>query len=166
MYNFKRRIDALKAAVEIRKTELSAHDPFVLFQPWSMLEDQYHVFYYPEGMYRPPEKYGLLSFSDACALMARWPGDLSCKISMGGCLEWLFVFHQIGNNSELYTQEQLERFLRDDLEKYPRLTFLLTTEEGRDLGETLARLPQSCVVRLEDIRRWENSVSEQDGTKC
>lgn len=84
--------------------------------------------------------------------MAQWSGNLSCKISMGSCLEWLFVLHQIGDNSKLYTQEQLDRFANEDVEKYPQLAFLLETEDGRELVENLVRLPQCCKVQLKDLQ--------------
>lgn len=152
MYNFKKRIEVLEAAIKNQTRELSLHDPFVLLQPWCLILDQYQVFYYPEGMFRPPQKYGMLRFQEACALMAQWSGNLSCKISMGSCLEWLFVLHQIGDNSKLYTQEQLDRFANEDVEKYPQLAFLLETEDGRELVENLVRLPQCCKVQLKDLQ--------------
>ena len=151
MTNFKRRLEALEAALKDKVAERRLHDPFVQLSPWSMIGDQYQVNYYPEGMYRPPEESGLIGFSDACAMLAEWPGELCCKISMGSCLEWLFVFYQFGEGGDMYTQEQLDRFMTKDMDNNPQLSFLLATEEGKGIAEIMLRLPQSCVVRLDDL---------------
>ena len=151
MTSFKRRIEALEAALKDKMAERRSHDPFVQLIPWSIIGDKYQVNYYPEGMYRPPEKSGLISFSDACAMLADWPVELCCKISMGSCLEWLFVFYQFGEGCSVYTQEQLDRFMIKDMDNNPQLSFLLTTEEGKGLAEIMLRLPQSYMVRLDDL---------------
>ena len=151
MTSFKRRLEVLEAALKNQMAAKRMRDPFIQLKPWSMIEDQYQVSYYPEGMYRPPEKSGLMCFADAYTVLGKYPGDLRCQISMGSCLEWLFTFYQFGEGSEMYTQEQLDRFIRKDMEHHPRLSFLLTTEEGKNLAEIMLRLPQSYVVRLDDL---------------
>lgn len=152
MTSFKRRIEVLEAALRNQMAAKRMHDPFVQLKPWSMIEDQYQVSYYPEGMYRPPEKSGLMCFADVCAMLAKYPGDLCCQISMGSCLEWLFVFYQFGEGGDVYTQEQLDRFIKKDMENNPQLSFLLTTEEGKNLAEIMLRLPQSYVVQLSNLQ--------------
>lgn len=118
-----------------------------------MTKDQYNVHYRPEGMYKPSVKYGDLSYAEACALLLRWPGNLYCQISMGCCLEWLFAFHYFTEHSKLYTQDQLDRFQRKDLDDNPELSYLLDTEQGRQMIEALSKLPQSYMVRMSDLQR-------------
>ena len=153
MASIKKRLEILEAAAEALKAQQRRHDPFVVLQPWNMTKDQYNVYYHPEGMYKPSVKYGDLSYAEACALLLQWPGDLYCQISMGCCLEWLFAFHYFTEHSRLYTQEQLDRFQKKDMENNPELTYLLETEEGLQMVETLAELPQSYMVLLGDLQR-------------
>lgn len=153
MHNFKRRIELLQAAIENQIAVQRTHDPFILFQPLSIIKDQYQVSYYPEGMYQRPEKSHAIGIVDACAVLKCWPGDLLCQISFGYCLEWLFAGHQWGELGEKYTKEQLDSFLKEDIEKHPELSYMLTTEEGRQMAEILARAPQSGVVRLCELRQ-------------
>lgn len=160
MTNFKRRLEALEAALKDKMAERRLHDPFVHLSLWSVIGDQYQITYYPEGMYRHPEKSGLISFSDACAMLTEMPGELRCKISIGSCLEWLFVFYQFGEGGDIYTQEQLDRFMKKDMDNNPQLSFLLATEEGKGLAEIMLRLPQSYVVRLDDLMRAIRRASQ------
>ena len=123
MHNFKRRIEFLQAAIENKIAEQRQHDPFILFQPLSIIKDQYQVFYYPEGMYHQPERLDTIGIVDACAMLKCWSGDLLCKISLGYCQEWLFAGHYCGGElGEKYTHEQLDRFLKEDIEKHPELS--------------------------------------------
>lgn len=153
MASIKKRLEMLEAAANALIAQQRKHDPFVMLQPWNMTKDQYNVYYHPEGMYKPPVKYGDLSYAEACALLLQWPGDLRCQISMGCCLEWLFAFHYFTEHSRLYTQEQLDRFRMEDIKRNPELSSLLEAEEGKQLVETLAKLPQSYMVRLGDLQR-------------
>lgn len=153
MTSFKKRLEVLEAALKDQMAAKRMHDPFIQLKPWSMIEDQYQVIYYPEGMYRPPEKSSLMCFADACAVLAMYPGNLYCQISMGSCLEWLFVFYQFGIGSDMYTQDQLDRFIKKDLEHHPQISFLLKTEVGKSLAETMLRLPQTYAVQLSNLQR-------------
>ena len=151
MTSFKKRLEVLEAALKDQMAAKRMHDPFILLKPWSMIEDQYQVIYYPEGMYKPPEKTSLMCFTDACAVLAMYPGNLHCQISMGSCLEWLFVFYQFGIGSDMYTQDQLDRFQQKDLAANPELSDLLETKEGEQLVSILSKMPQSWTVRLDAL---------------
>lgn len=153
MASIKKRLVILEAAAQGLQAQQRRHDPFVVFEPWNMEKDQYNVYYHPEGMYKTSVKYGNLSYTEACALLLQWPADLDCQISMGSCLEWLFAFHYFTEHSKLYTQEQIYRFQKKDLEDNPELSYLLENEEGNQLIEKLAKLPQSYMVRLGDVQR-------------
>lgn len=153
MHNFKRRIELLQAAIENKIAAQRQHDPFILFRPRSIINDQYQVSYYPEGMYQRPEKSETIGIVDACAMLKCWPGELLCQISLGHCQEWLFAGFYCGDLGEKYTQEQLDRFLKEDIEKHPELSCMITTEDGRQMAEILARAPQTGMVRLCDLRQ-------------
>lgn len=152
MSNIKKRLEILEGAIRCQIAVQRQHDPFVLLQPLSIIKDQYQVSYYPEGTYQQPEKSNEVGIVDACAMLKCWSGNLLCKISFGYCLEWLFAGHQWGKLGEKYTQEQLDRFLKEDTEKHPELSYMLTTEDGRQMAEILAKAPQSGMVRLCDLR--------------
>lgn len=152
MSSFKRRLEILETAIKKQIAVRRQHDPFLLFQPLSIIKDRYRVSYYPDGTYQQPEKSNEIGIVDACAMLKCWSDDLLCQISLGYCLEWLFAGHQWGKLGEKYTQEQLDRFLKEDIERYPELSYMLTTEDGREMAEILARAPQTGIVRLCDLQ--------------
>lgn len=129
-----------------------SHAPFVLYRPWSFANDQHYVLYYPEGMYQRPQKYGPLSWAEAAALLAEYPGDMDLEISMGECAEWLFVFHHFSEHSKLYTEEQLDRFKKKELQDNPELSYLVT-DDGEEMRQLMLRLPQVMMSRMDIMQQ-------------
>lgn len=147
---YKRQIKVIEEAVKIREAVKATHAPFVLFQPWDMLNDQYIVKYYPEGKYQKPVRYEYISYEEAIRVLNNYPGDLWCQVSMGVCIEWLFVFHYLDGRHD-YTAEQNDRLTKEYIEKHPSLE-LLTTEEGKQLRTTISKIPQTATVRLANLQ--------------
>lgn len=149
---YKKQMDLLEAAIKVKEAKKRKHEPFVLYQPWSISQDEYYVFYYPEGLFQKPKKFGPIGYLDVCTLMRKFPSKLLCQISMGECAEWLFVFHHYSEQSNLYTQEQLNRFLKKEIEDHPELEYLLS-DEGAQMRETLLMLPQVFFVSMKDLQQ-------------
>ena len=145
------RLNALDQAIQVREAIKAAHAPFVMFQPWDMLNDQYNVSFYPEGKYQKPIKHEQISYADAAKILKRYPMDLWCQLSMGECIEWLFVFH-LHDDGSGYTEEQKDRLTGEYLRKHPKLELLLSTDDGRQMIETLAKLPQTATIRLGELQ--------------
>ena len=152
MSNFKRRIEILEAAVKKQIALQRQHDPFVLYRPWNFALNEFHVYYYPEGIFQKPQEYGLMCYTDACALLLSFPENILCQISMGECAEWLFAFHYFSEHSKLYTQEQLERFREKELRDNPELAYLVT-EDGHEMMRIMLQLPQFFSVRMAVLQK-------------
>lgn len=147
-----RRIQSLEAAAKVMEVRKKAHEPFVLYRPWSITLDEFYVIYYPEGLFRPPLKQGPMSYVDVCKLLNTYPGNLDLQISMSECSEWLFAFHHYSEHSKLYTPEQLQRFKVKELEDHPELEYL-TTEAGAEMLSIMLKLPQQYMTTLAVIQR-------------
>lgn len=146
MKDIEKRLHALETAVRAKEAKKRAHEPFVLYYPWNMTLDEHYVIYYPEGLFQKPQKYGPLSYAQACALLATYPGKMPLQISMGECAEWLFAFHHYSEHSKIYTPEQLERFKAKELKDNPELEYL-TTDEGSEMLRIMLSLPQTYMSR-------------------
>lgn len=149
---YKKQMDLLEAAIKVKEAKKRKHEPFVFYQPWSITLDEYYVFYYPEGLFQKPQKYGPIGYADVCALLGKFPGKLLCQISMGECSEWMLVFHHYSEQSKLYTKDQLERLLKKEIEDHPELKYLLS-DESAQMRETLLKLPQVFFVRMKDLQQ-------------
>lgn len=147
-----KRLEVLEAAAQIQMDVIRLHNPYVAFEPWNMSKNQYNVYYYPEGKYKPAIKYSNLDYWEACKLLLQWPGDLYCQIRMDSCLEWLFALHHFADRPNRYTQEQLDRLQTKELDDNPELSYLVDTEEGKQLAKVLAKLPQNEVVELRNFQ--------------
>ncbi|MBQ8358565.1 MAG: hypothetical protein IJX37_01435 [Oscillospiraceae bacterium] len=149
MKELEKRLQALESLAKEKEKLRRSHAPFILYRPWSLLLDQHNVLYYPEGLYQQPQKEGPFKFSDFCDLLRTYSDQTRLDISLGECSEWLFAFHHYSEQSQMYTQEQLERFKEKDLTNYPELEYLTTTE-GCKMLNTLLRIPQVFSVRVKD----------------
>lgn len=156
MRDITKRLLALEAAARNAIAVKQAHEPFVVFSPWSFLKDQFYLAYYPEGMYQKPQKSQCMAFEEVCRVLNSYPGNLCCQISMGACTEWLFAFHSFGDQSALYTEDQLDRHIQADIEKAPELAYMLT-DEGEYLLQAMLKLPQSLCVKMSDLQQAVNT---------
>lgn len=150
--NYKKQITALEIAVKAKEARKRMHDPFVLYRPWSILNDQYYLYYYPEGLFQKPQKSGPMSYDEVCRAICSYPEKMRCQISLGECTEWLFAFHLFGDQSSLYTREQLDRMTEKDISTYPELAYMLT-DSGKDLLQAMLKLPQTLNVAIEDLQQ-------------
>ena len=158
---FSLRLKSIEHAIETKEAAKAAHQPYILFQPWDMLNDQYNVLYYPEGKYQKPTKYEQVSYAKAMEILNIYPGDLLCQISMGSCIDWLFTFH-FKDGRHGYTGEQMDRLTRRYLADHPELETLLTTEGGKEMMETLSRLPQTSFIWLRNLQTEMGNVNQED----
>ena len=142
-----KRLKALDQAIRDKEAVKAEHSPFVFFQPWEMLADQYNVCFYPEGKYQRPIKHERITYSDALNVLRLYPGDLRCHLSMGACTEWLFAILLKDGRLD-YSDEQIERLTKEYSCKHPELNTLLSTDEGRKMLDTLAELPQVATIQL------------------
>lgn len=126
----------------------AAHEPFIMFEPWSILKDEYVVSYFSEGTYKAPHVLDKISYQDAVELLLQHNRKLMLQLYMGSCVEWLHAFTQIGVNSRLYLDEQRARFKKRDLEKYPELRVLYESDVGSKIMQTLGRMPQENILQL------------------
>lgn len=148
---YSQRLQALESAIKEREAIKAAHAPFVLFQPWDMLNDQYNVRFYPEGKYQKPQRYERISYTEALKILNSYPDSLWCQISMGECVEWLFVFHY-KDGRHGYTGEQMDWLTKMYISEHPKLEELLSTEDGKQMMETLSRIPQVARIKLKDMK--------------
>ena len=155
-----KRLKAIDQAIQAREAIKAAHSPFVLFQPWDMLNDQYNVSFYPEGNYQKPVKYEKVSYMEAVKILVSHSWDLRCRLSMGVCVEWLFA-DLLNEERQGYTDEQIERLMNKYIQKHPKLEFLLSTDDGKQMLETLARLPQTATIRLSDLQNALSNIKEE-----
>lgn len=149
---YKKQMELMEAAIKAKEAKKRAHEPFVLYRPWNITLDEHYVIYYPEGKFQKPQKYGPLSYADTCVLLATCPGKMPLQISMGECAEWLFAFHHFSEHSKLYTQEQLDRFLKKELEDNPELSYLIT-DDGAEMMRIMLKLPQVLFVQMKDLQK-------------
>lgn len=132
MKDLNHRLQALERTAKAMKAEKLAHNPFVLYRPWNLARDEHFVIFYPDGLFQKEQKFGPMPFSQVVERMASYPPDTDLEITMGECMEWLFVFHFFSEHSKIYTQEQLERFKQQELERWPEQAYLFM-EEGADM---------------------------------
>ena len=152
MKDLTKRLKALEQAIESKEIRKREHDPFILYRPWSFVLDEHYVFYYPEGLFRKPQKMGPMTFASFCELLKEYPGHMRVQISLGMCTEWLFAFHIFSEHSRLYTSEQLEEFKNRDLQDNPELAYMLT-EDGAEILKMMLRLPQTCMTNTEILQK-------------
>lgn len=143
-----KRIKALEAAAKVKKAKQRAHEPFVLYRPWNITRDEFYVIYHPEGLFQKPQKHGPLTYAETCALLATYPGKMRLQISMGECAEWLFAFHHFSRHSRIYTREQLDYFVKKEIDSSPELSYLLT-DDGAEMMRIMLKLPQVYMTRME-----------------
>lgn len=142
-----------KEREEKAKVERAKHEPFIEFEPWSFLNDEFIVKYFPDGLYKKPEILDRVSYELSRGWLLQQPPQLYCQIHMGSCTEWLFVFHQIGKHAERYTAEQRERFKQMDMKESPELVLLYQSEIGKQLMGLMQKLPQCYGLRLGDYQK-------------
>lgn len=147
MKELMRRIQNLEVAAKALEAKKKAHEPFVLYRPWNITLDEFYVIYYPEGLFKAPQKHGPVSYSEACELLKGYPRNLDLQVSMSECAEWLFAFHHYSEHSKLYTQEQLERFKAQELADNPELEYM-TTEAGAEMLRIMLKLPQHFMTSM------------------
>lgn len=155
-----KRLKAIDQAIQVMESIKAAHSPFVLFQPWDMMNDQYNVSFYPEGNYQKPLKYEKVSYVEAVKILASHSGDFRCKLSMGACTEWLFAL-SFNEGIQDYTEEQIERLTAEYIQRHPQLEVLLYTDDGKQMLKTLARLPQTATIRLSDLQNALSNIKEE-----
>ena len=149
---YKKQMDLLEAAIKVKEASKRKHAPFVFYQPWSITRNEYYVKYYPDGLFKKPQVFGPIGYREACTLLKQFPGKWFCQISMGECLEWLFVFHHYSDHALLYTQEQRDCLLKREIEEHPDLEYLLS-DESKEMRETLLKLPQVFFVNMKDLQQ-------------
>lgn len=125
-----------------------------MLEPWSILEDEYILNFYPEG-YRSskPEELDKVNWQTIGEWVMSHDGNMSCQIMMGVCLEWLYVFHRFNEQSKKYTQVQIDRMSEKWLSDYPKLFSLHYAKGGKEMIEILCKFPQSSMIRLEALQR-------------
>lgn len=121
MKQIEKRIVLLEIRAEDRRRERMKHEPFYEVVPNLIIGDEVHVFYYPEGAYRLPEKYEGIPFVSA----VEWATE-KCKSdyiiwSMDSCVEWLMLRTQ---NDCKYTEDQKEKSKERWIFEYPELALL------------------------------------------
>lgn len=148
---FRRAIKTVESAIKSLEDAKEERAPRITFQPWDMFNDQYNILYYPQGKHGQPVMYCRISYAEALKIIASLPGDILCNISMGLCMEWLFVFHYLDGRKD-YTAEQNSRHLKDYLRTHPELEYLITTEDGKEMRKVLADIPQNAIVKLQHLQ--------------
>lgn len=139
---------------EEKRIEEIRHAPIVILKPWSILEDEYILNFYPEGYHSSkPEELDKVTWQTIGAWVMSHDGNMSCQISMGVCLEWLYVFHRFNEQSKKYTQVQIDRVSEKWLSDYPKLFALHYSKGGNEMIETLCKFPQSSMIKLGALQR-------------
>lgn len=138
---------------EEKRIEEIRHAPIVVLQPWSILEDEYILNFYPEGHYKEPEVFDKVSWKTIGEWVMSHDGNMSCQIMMGVCLEWLYVFHRFNEQSKKYTQVQIDRMSEKWLSDYPKLFALHYAKGGKEMIDVLCKFPQSNMIRLEALQK-------------
>ncbi len=110
--------------------------------PWSIIRDEVHVFFYPEGTYKLPKKYENLPFAAVVEWAIQNCEDDSIIVSMDSCTEWLMLHTQ---NDFRYTEEQRMKSKGRWISEYPELALLYTDECWIKMGKVIERLPQRAV---------------------
>lgn len=141
MYLLERRLKRLEEIAAALQEEKKLHEPYYLVRPWSVLKDTAHVSYYPEGNYKPPEKWADLQLSKVIEWAAKHCGEVYIAFSMMSCTEWLFLQSQ-DESDTLYTAKQRERFRERWIAKNPELSLLVTDKEYMRIADIIKRLPQ------------------------
>ena len=142
MKQIEKRIMLLEIRAEDRKKERMKHEPFYEVIPWSIMRDEVHVFYYPEGTYKLPKKYENLPFISVVEWAIQNCEDNYIVCSMASCTEWLMLHTQ---NDCKYTEEQKRRSKERWISEYPELALLYTDEYWIKMRKIIERLPQQAV---------------------
>lgn len=145
MKAIEKRLMLLEKQMELRKAAKREHEPFYCVAPWSILRDQTTVSYYPEGLYRPLERYENLPFAPVMQWVTENCERYYVNGSMSSCTEWLFLSTQ---NDLRYTNEQREGFRKDWIEKYPELELLYADKQCIRMREIIERFPQNGVFHM------------------
>ena len=149
MTSISKRIAALEAVAKAAEAQRRLHDPFICYRPWSMLNDEFYLEYYPEGLYKRPQKIGPIPYDEMVKKLKEYPRHLVCEIHLGWCREWLFAFHYFGKQSEIYTEAQLDRFIQGDISREPALAIMLLNDE---MLENLLKCPQFITTTVGDLQ--------------
>lgn len=147
MAKISQRIAALETAARVMEKHRRLHDPFIYYRPWSILKDEFYLKYFPEGLFQKPQEWGPIPYDEVCRIIKKYPSHLACEISLGECAEWLFVFHHFSDHSRLYSPEQLDNFMRKELEQAPELAFMLT-DEGEWMVRAMLKCPQTFTTTV------------------
>ena len=147
---FANRLKAIDRAIKVLEAEQAKHMPYILFQPWDMLNDQYNIVYHPEGKYQKPVTNERVTYTEAKDILQGYPGSLLCQVSMGECIEWLFSFHfKDGRNG--YAGEIRDACTEKYLCDNPLLQQLVSTEWGEKMMQILCQIPQVSIIRLQNL---------------
>lgn len=142
-----KRLAILDAAAKAIEKKKRLHDPFLLCKPRGLYTDEFCLEYYPEGLFQKPRKTGPVPFCELVNTIRDYPHNMPCQISMGECTEWLFALHNYSDHSQIYSKEQRDRFIQEDLKRHPELVEILP-ERGSNIMETILKLPQSFTVSV------------------
>lgn len=147
---YAKRLQDLEGAAKDVEMLRRSRAPFVLYRPRCFALDQHYLLYYPEGLHQRPHKYGPLSGIALCDALRSYPAGTRLDVSMCECTEWLYALHNYSDHADIYTQEQRNRLMAEELKAHPELVYM-TTEEGRDLLQILLRFPQVITVQVQDF---------------
>lgn len=129
------------------------HSPFVEYEPWDMLKDEYRISYFPEGLYQTPTVLDKLSYKEVKEWFLNQNEDLRLQIHMGSCTEWLYVFHRFDKRNFKYTEQQLDMISSKWLADEPQLKKLHDTEEGKEIVRIMMKLPQQIFITVGDYQK-------------
>ena len=151
---------------ELKKQALSIYEsfsPLFFFQPFDMLLNKFDAQYYahgiPSGLTTRFEKAQLRTIADFIQTLSP---DTRIMVSYGRCSEWLYVFTLYGEQSELYSAEQLERFKTDFLRDW-RWCHFLETELGKELKDALTTTPQSFTLTAKEFNEYITTKMKREG---
>lgn len=147
---YAKRLQALEGAAKDVEMLRRSRAPFVLYRPRCFALDQHYLLYYPEGLHQRPHKYGPLAGSALCDALRSYPAGTRLDVSMCECTEWLYALYYHSDHAQLYTQEQRDRMMVEDMKAHPELAYM-ATEEGRELLQILLRFPQVMTVQVKDF---------------
>lgn len=142
MKRIESRIILLEERAADRRAERKRHEPFYEISPWSIIRDEVNIFYFPEGTYRLPEKYGNLPFAPVIEWAVQNCEEDYIIVSMDSCTEWLMLHTQ---NDFRYTEGQRMRSKERWISEYPELALLYTDGYWIKVRKVIERLPQQAV---------------------
>lgn len=129
------------------------HSPFVEYEPWDMLKDEYRISYFPEGIYQAPNVLDKLGYEEVKEWFLKQDPEISLQIHMGSCTEWLYVFHRFDKRHFKYTEQQLDMISSKWLADEPQLKMLHDTEEGKEIVKIMMKLPQQIFITVGDYQK-------------